>query len=98
MRLEPRLEPRPGIAWPSPRLRELRDAVRVLLGLDDDTAVVIRQLGCGGPGHPPLETVVEVLPMDGGETHRWTLHRPADRITRPELTAALTSGRAKHRG
>ncbi|MFD4502432.1 hypothetical protein [Streptomyces sp. NPDC058457] len=65
-----RLEPRPGSAWPSPHLRDLRDAVRVLLGLDDDTAVVIRRLN-----RPPLETVVEVRPMDGGKPHRWTLPR-----------------------
>ncbi|MER5792111.1 hypothetical protein [Streptomyces sp. NPDC001980] len=84
-----RLEPRPGSAWPSPRLRELRDTVRVLLGLDDDTAVVIRQLGCAARGRPPLETVVEVVPMDGGEAHRWTLHRPADQITEHDLRTAL---------
>ncbi|MEV5954838.1 hypothetical protein AB0M11_13880 [Streptomyces sp. NPDC051987] len=84
-----RPEPRPGSAWPSPRLRELRDTVRVLLGLDDDTAVVIRQLRCDAPGCPPLETVVEVMPMEGGETHRWTLHRAADRITEPDLRTAL---------
>ncbi|MER6078451.1 hypothetical protein [Streptomyces sp. NPDC001833] len=84
-----RLEPRPGSAWPSPRLRELRDTVRVLLGLDDDTAVVIRQLRCDARGRPPLETVVEVLPMDGGEAHRWTLHRPADQITEHDLRTTL---------
>ncbi|GGJ55972.1 hypothetical protein [Streptomyces brasiliensis] len=82
------LEPRPGIAWPSPHLRELKDAVRALLSLDDDTAVIIRQLICGDVGHPPLETVVEVLPMDG-EAHRWTLHRPAEQITENELRATL---------
>ncbi|MEU6194389.1 hypothetical protein [Streptomyces sp. NPDC047061] len=87
----PRPEPRPGSAWPSPHLRDLRDTVRVLLGLHDDTAVVIRQLGRDGPGpgRPPLETVVEVLSMDGGETHRWTLHRPADQITEHDLRTAL---------
>ncbi|GEK02009.1 hypothetical protein TNCT1_42850 [Streptomyces sp. 1-11] len=88
------LEPRPGIAWPSPHLRELRDAVRILLGLDDDTAVVIRQFGCGGIGYPPLETVVEVLPMDGG-LHRWTLHRPADEITEHDLASAFQSTAAE---
>ncbi|MFF3517452.1 hypothetical protein [Streptomyces sp. NPDC002573] len=82
------LEPRPGIAWPSPHLRELRDTVRALLGLDDDTAIVIRQLACGELGYPPLETVVEVLPMDGG-IHRWTLRRPADEITEHCLRATL---------
>lgn len=88
------LEPRPGIAWPSPHLRELRDAVRVLLGLDDDVAVVIRQFGCGETGYPPLETVVEVLPMDGG-LHRWTLHRPADEITEHDLASAFQSTAAE---
>ncbi|MFJ8601846.1 hypothetical protein ACIREM_24650 [Streptomyces shenzhenensis] len=83
------LEPRPGIAWPSPHLRELKDAVRALLGLDDDTAVRIRQLICGEGGCPRLETVVEVLPMDDGEAHHWTLHRPAEQITENELRAAL---------
>ncbi|GGN65159.1 hypothetical protein GCM10011579_035330 [Streptomyces albiflavescens] len=82
------LEPRPGIAWPGPHLRELRDLVRVLLGLDDDTAVMIRQLACGELGYPPLETVVEVLPMDG-KARRWTLHGPADQITENDLRATL---------
>ena len=82
------LEPRPGIAWPSPRLRELKDAVRALLGLDDDTAVIIRQLMRGKVGSPPLETIVKVLPMDG-EADRWTLHCPAEQITENELRATL---------
>ncbi|MEU2420102.1 hypothetical protein ABZ619_03400 [Streptomyces sp. NPDC007851] len=87
------LEPRPGSAWPSPRLRELRDTVRVLLGLDDDTAVVVRQLGRDARGRPPLVTVVEVLPMDGGEAHRWTLDLPADQITEHDLRTALARRR-----
>ncbi|MFJ8794129.1 hypothetical protein [Streptomyces sp. NPDC102462] len=82
------LEPRPGIAWPSPHLRELKNAVRALLGLDDDTAIIIRQFISGEVGHPSLETVVAVLPMDG-EAHRWTLHRPAEQITENELRATL---------
>ncbi|WP_217553372.1 hypothetical protein [Streptomyces sp. GbtcB6] len=86
------LEPRPGIAWPSPHLRELKDAVRALLGLDDDTAVIIRQLICGEVGRPSLETVVGVLPMDG-EAHRWTLHRPAEQITENELRTTLLDHR-----
>ncbi|MFF8028438.1 hypothetical protein ACFZDJ_46645 [Streptomyces sp. NPDC007896] len=82
------LEPRPGTARSSPHLRELKDAVRALLGLDDDTAVIIRQLTCSEVGRPPLATVVAVMPMDG-EVHRWTLHRPADQITENYLRAAL---------
>jgi hypothetical protein len=68
--------------------RELKEAVRRLLDLDDDTAVVIRQLACSEPGCPPLETVVAVLPMEG-RPRRWTLHRPAEGITEDDLRAAL---------
>ncbi|MET8771569.1 hypothetical protein [Streptomyces sp. NPDC004658] len=82
------LQPRPGIAWPSPRLRELNNAVRALLDLDDDTAVVIRQLIRGQAGRSRPETVVAVLPMEG-EPRRWVLHRSAEQITEHELRAAL---------
>ncbi|NGO14566.1 hypothetical protein G5C60_44990 [Streptomyces sp. HC44] len=75
-------------ATPSPRLRELKEIVRTLLDLDEDTAVVIRQLACTEPGCPPLETVVAVLPMSGA-ARRWTLHRPAEQITEDDLRAAL---------
>ncbi len=79
---------RPGLPGPSPQLRELKETVRTLLGLDDDTAVMVRQLTCTEPGCPPLETVVALLPMEG-EARRWTLHRPADQITEDDLRAAL---------
>ncbi|WP_073946350.1 hypothetical protein [Streptomyces kebangsaanensis] len=82
------LQPRPATTRPSPHLRELRDTVRALLGLDDDTAVIIRQFAYTEPGRPPLETVVAVLSMDG-EAHRWTLHLPADQITEHDLRATL---------
>ncbi|WP_223281090.1 hypothetical protein [Streptomyces antnestii] len=59
-----------------------------MLDLDDDSAVVVRQLTCTEPGCPPVETVVAVLPMDG-DARRWTLHRPADQITEDDLRAAL---------
>ncbi len=82
---------RPGNpATPNPQLRELKETVRTLLGLDDDTAVMIRQLACTEPGCPPLETVVAVLPMNG-PARRWTLHRPTEQITEDDLRTALLS-------
>ncbi|MFF7602637.1 hypothetical protein [Streptomyces mirabilis] len=66
----------------------MKETVRTLLGLDDDTAVIIRELACTEPGCPPLETVVAVLPMDGA-ARRWTLHRPTDQITEDGLRAVL---------
>ncbi|WP_306820147.1 hypothetical protein [Streptomyces sp. DSM 40750] len=75
-------------AAPSPRLRELKETVRTLLGLDDGTAVMIRQLARTEPGCPHLETVVAVVPMDG-PPRRWTLRQPADASTKDDLAAAL---------
>ncbi|EFL27437.1 hypothetical protein SSOG_07151 [Streptomyces himastatinicus ATCC 53653] len=69
-------------------MRELRRTIRRLLGLDDDTAVVVRQLACTEPGCPPLETVIAVLPMNG-RARRWTLHTTAEEITEDDLRAAL---------
>ncbi|WP_030609344.1 hypothetical protein [Streptomyces sclerotialus] len=73
---------------PSPKVRELKEAVRALLGLDDDTAVVIRELACTEPGCPPLETVIAVLPMDA-PARRWTLHHPVEQVTEEILRSAL---------
>lgn len=81
-------QPHPATDGPSPRPRGLSERVRALLGLDDDTAVVIREFRYTEPGRPPRRTVVAVLPMDG-EAHRWTLHRPPDQITDQALRAAL---------
>ncbi|MGW2650541.1 hypothetical protein ACWC2T_38060 [Streptomyces sp. NPDC001393] len=55
--------------------------MRALLDLDDDTAVLIRQLACTEPGCPPLETVVVVLPMEG-DARRWTCTAPPTRSPR----------------
>ncbi|WP_246096034.1 hypothetical protein [Streptomyces botrytidirepellens] len=66
----------------------MKQTIRRLLGLDDDTAVVVRQLACTEPGCPPLETVIAVLPMNG-RARRWTLHTTAEEITEDDLRAAL---------
>ncbi|AUA17055.1 hypothetical protein GTZ78_14410 [Streptomyces sp. SID8361] len=76
---------RPG---PSPQLRELKQTVRRLLALDDDTAVMVRQLTCAEPGCPPLETIIAVLPMNGPAL-RWTLRTTAEEITEDDLRTAL---------
>jgi hypothetical protein len=67
----------------------LKQSVRRLLDLDDDTTVMVSQLACSEPGCPPLETVIAVLPMDG-PPRRWTLHRPADQVTEDDLRTLLT--------
>jgi hypothetical protein len=85
----------PGQPGPSPQLRELKETVRTLLGLDDDTAVMVRQLACTEPGCAPLETVVAVLPMDGA-ARRWTLLQPAEQITEDDLRHALLAPDQDH--
>jgi hypothetical protein len=68
----------------------LKDSVRQLLDVDDDTAVMIRQLDCTEPGCPPVETVVAVLPLNA-PARRWTLHRPVDQITIDDLRLLLAN-------
>ncbi|MGK5530436.1 hypothetical protein [Streptomyces sp. URMC 129] len=68
----------------------LKQTVRHLLGLDDDTAVVIQQLACAEPGCPPLETVIAVLPP-GGPARRWTLHRPVEQVTDDDVRTLLAT-------
>ncbi|MEU5380470.1 hypothetical protein [Streptomyces sp. NPDC005968] len=82
------LEPRHATAAPDSHLRGLRDAVRALLRLDDDTAVVIRQLNWTTPGHHRQETSISARRMDGRVRH-WTLDGPIDQITDNDLRAAL---------
>ncbi|WP_030802003.1 hypothetical protein [Streptomyces sp. NRRL S-337] len=77
--------------WPpgqNPRAAEVKESVRRLLALDDDTAVMVRELACSDADCPPLETVIAVLPMNG-TARRWTLHRPVADITEQDLRALL---------
>jgi hypothetical protein len=74
-----------GAHSPRPaRTSELKETVRRLLGLTDDTTVLVQQLACTEPGCPPLETVVAVLPADS-PARRWTLHCPTDQVTEHDL-------------
>ncbi|WP_051823095.1 hypothetical protein [Streptomyces sp. NRRL S-1448] len=72
----------------NPRTAEVKESVRRLLGLEEDAAVVVRELACSDEDCPPLETVIAVLPMDG-TPRRWTLHRPVSDITEEDLRALL---------
>jgi len=82
----------PGVRPPhrSPHLSGLKESVRQLLDLDEDTAVMIRQLACTEPGCPPVETVVAILPMNG-PARRWTLHSPVDQVTSDDLRTLLAT-------
>jgi hypothetical protein len=80
------------------QLSELKQSVRRLLDLDDDTTVMVSQLACSEPGCPPLETVIAVLPMDGSP-RRWALHRSVDQVTEDDLQTgrpSSTCSRASH--
>jgi hypothetical protein len=73
----------------SPELLAVKETVRRLLGLDDDTAVVVRELACAEPGCPPLETVIAVLPADGPR-RQWKLHVPLTQVTETDLRELVT--------
>lgn len=80
--------PNPAPPHVTAHLTALKDQARNILALDADDIVLIRQLACTEPGCPPLETVIAVLPPDGG-SRRWTLHHRSQDITPDLLTTAL---------
>ena len=69
----------------------LKDAVRDVLGLGAEDAIVIQELACAEPGCPPVETVIGVLSA-GAPARRWTLHQPVSGLTAEAIRAALTEG------
>jgi hypothetical protein len=72
-------------------LPALKAAVRDVLGLDDEPAIVIQELACAEPGCPPVETVIGVLSA-GAPARRWTLHQPVSGLTAEAIRAALADG------
>ena len=74
----------------------LKAAVRDVLGLGEEHAVVIQELACAEPGCPPVETVIGVLAA-GGPARRWTLHQPLSSLTAEAVRSALTEGDTGHR-
>jgi hypothetical protein len=69
----------------------LKAAVRDVLGLGDEHAIVIQELTCAEPGCPPVETVIGVLAA-GRPARRWTLHQPLSGLTAEAVRSALTEG------
>jgi hypothetical protein len=69
----------------------LKAAVRDVLGLGDEHAIVIQELACAEPGCPPVETVIGVLAA-GRPARRWTLHQPLSGLTAGAVRSALTEG------
>ena len=69
----------------------LKAAVRDVLGLGDEHAIVIQELTCAEPGCPPVETVIGVLAA-GAPARRWTLHQPLSGLTAEAVRSALTEG------
>ncbi|WP_055554875.1 ArsR family transcriptional regulator [Streptomyces sp. NBRC 110028] len=61
-----------------------------MLGLDEDSAVVIRQLACTESGTPPLETAIAVFPLEG-RVHRWTLHSVTELATEVGMAQSAVS-------
>ena len=69
----------------------LKAAVRDVLGLGDEDAIVIQELACAEPGCPPMETVIGVLTA-GRPARRWALHQPLSALTAEAVRSALIEG------
>jgi hypothetical protein len=69
---------------------ELTSRLRVMLDVDDDTAVSISEHDCGEPGCCGRRTVVLVL-GSGQPTQTIKFEKPIESVTSVDLTAALAS-------
>lgn len=72
------------------QLAAVKDIVRRVLALPDDTPVVLHETACADPGCPLLETVIAVFP-EGRPARRWRLTRPRAALTRLMLAQTLAT-------
>lgn len=68
----------------------VKDIVRNLLSVPNDTPVTLHETACADPGCPLLETVIGVFPA-GGRALRWRLTRPRAALTRMMLAQTLAA-------
>lgn len=67
----------------------VKDWTRAVLGLDQETGVLVQQLACIEPGCPPVETVIAVL-HEAGTVSR-TIHRPLADVREADVRLAFTT-------
>jgi hypothetical protein len=64
-------------------IAKLKASVRQLLGLSEETVVMVTELRCAEPGCPPLETVIAILVE--GSSRQLKIHKPISEISPDDL-------------
>ncbi len=68
----------------SERIQQIKEQVRDLLGLLEDSTVLVTELACREQGCPPIETVIVVF-RTVTQTLQLKLHKPAIEVTKEDL-------------
>lgn len=81
-----------GPRRPSVDTTELKDTVRRLFDLSEDTTVMLSELRCSEPGCPPVETVIAILSAE--EKRQFKVHKPLREVTTADIEslAGKTAG------
>lgn len=78
----------------SEQAERIRNWVRTIWALSDDTTVMVTELECREPGCPPIETVIALL-EGPGQTRQFKVHKSAQDVDRKDVEA-LAAGRIRH--
>lgn len=80
-----------GLARPKPAgdTQRIKSLVRVQLGLDEETTVMVSELHCHEDGCPDVETVIAVM-AGGSDTESWKIAKPMSKVDAGDIQAFVT--------
>lgn len=79
------------------RARQIKEALRNALELDDDSTIMVTELACLEEGCPPIETVLALL-RPGTATLQFKVHKPTKDIDTQDLAATCVAWGLEVRG
>lgn len=71
--------------------QRIKDWVREVFQVADDTTVMVTELQCTEPGCPPLETVIAIMKSGDAKTQH-KLHKPLATVTHADVAALKAPG------
>jgi hypothetical protein len=70
--------------------QKVKDWVREIFQIAEDTTVMVTELQCAEPGCPPLETVIAILKAGNARTQH-KLHKSLAEVTHADVAALAAS-------
>jgi len=76
----------------SGHVERIRNQVRDLLKLEEETPVLVTEWACAEPGCPPVETVIAVLDQPGLQ-RQFRIHKPLADVSPADVAISLNPER-----